>query len=286
MNPNETKPEPNSVPKSFNRCAEAQRCHATEVDPRLVAQAQEVLSRRSFVRTFALFSAASWFGGREISSLLVADVRAQSTSLPGIFRINLDNAPFAALRNEVGSLRLTVAGMPTSFRQIIVSRLEGSQFFAVTSQCAHQGNPVNPMNLTSRRLVCPTHGSQYAPSGDLLAGPATSGLTAYDTTFDGVKTVSIEIPNLGFVVNMDTVVNPSNSQRRLRLQFPTMTNIRYDVQFRSTLTGGTWTRVPFATTIDGAANVTTLTGNNAAATVFVEPGSESGFYAIGRGVAA
>jgi len=286
MNPNETKPEPNSVPKSFHRCAEAQRCHATEVDPRLVTQAQEMLSRRSFVRTFALFSAASWLGGREISSLLVADVQAQSVNLPGIFRMNLDNAAFAALRNEVGSIRLTVAGMPTSFRQIIVSRLEGSLFFAVTSQCAHEGQPVSAMNLTSKRLVCPTHGSQYAANGALLAGPATRGLTAYNTTFDGVKMVSIEIPNLGFVVNTESVVNPLNSQKRLRLQFPTVSGIRYDVQFRSALTGGTWTRVPFANAIDGAANLTTLTGNNAAATVFVEPGSESGFYAIGRGVAA
>lgn len=286
MNLNKTRPEANSVPRSFHPCAEAHRCGITEVDPQLVAQAQEVLSRRSFVRTFALLSAASLLGGKEISSLLVADVQAQSTNLPGIFRMNLDNAAFAALRNEVGSVRLTVAGMPTSFRQIIVSRLEGSQFFAVTSQCAHEGQPVNAMNLTSRRLVCPTHGSQYAPNGQLLVGPATRGLTAYTTSFDGAKIVSIEIPNLGFVVNTESVVNPSNSQKRLRLQFPTVSGIRYDVQFRSALTGGTWTRVPFANAIDGAANLNTLTGNNAAATVFVEPSSESGFYAIGRGVAA
>lgn len=285
MNPNETSPEPNSVPKSFHRCAEAHRCHTTEVDSQLFAQAQEVLSRRSFVRTFALFSAGSWLGGKEISSLLVADVQAQSVNLPGIFRMNLDNAAFASLRNEVGSVRLTVAGMPASFRQIIVSRLEGSQFFAVTSQCAHENQPVSAMNLTSRRLVCPTHGSQYAANGALLVGPATRGLTTYNTTFDGVKTVSVEIPNLGFVMTTEAVVNPSNSQKRLRLQFPTVSGIRYDVQFRSALTGGAWARVPFATAIDGAANVTTLTGNNTVATVFVEPGSESGFYAIGRGVA-
>jgi nitrite reductase/ring-hydroxylating ferredoxin subunit len=289
MKPNTTRPESTSVPessRSTHRCAEAHRCGATQTAYPLILQAQETLSRRNFVRTFALFSAASWWGGSELKSLLVADVQAQSSNLPGIFRMNLDNAAFASLRNEVGSVRLAVAGMPASFRQIIVSRLEGSQFFAVTSQCAHEGQPVSAMNLTSRRLVCPSHGSQYAANGALLVGPATRGLTAYTTTFDGVKTVSIEIPNLGFLVSTESLANPATGQKRLRLQFPTVSNIRYDVQFRPALTGGAWTRVPFATAIDGAVNVTTLTGNNTVATVFVEPGSESGFYAIGRGVAA
>jgi Rieske Fe-S protein len=265
-------------------CAAAHHCRPPVVDPIALVTAQEALSRRSFVRTFALLSAASWFGGTELKSLLVADVQAQSTNLPGIFRMNLDN--FAALRAEVGSLRLSVTGMPTSFRQIIVSRLEGSQFFAVTSQCTHEQQTVNAMNLTSRRLVCPTHGSQFAPNGAVLGGPANRPLTAYNTTFDGQKILSIEIPNLGFLVTMDSAVNPSNSQKRLRLEFPTLTGIRYNVQFRSALTGGAWAAVPFATTIDGVAALTPLTGNNAKATVYVEPTSESGFYAVGRGVPA
>jgi hypothetical protein len=59
-------------------------------------------------------------------------------------------------------------------------------------------------------------------------------------------------------------VNPANNQKRFRLEFPTVSGIRYDVQFRPSLTSG---------------------GNNAKATVFVEASVESGFYAIGRGVA-
>ena len=285
MNSEVTRPAPerNSIIPRPHRCVHAHRCGVTRADAQEVFNAQQALSRRSFVRTFALFSAASWLGGSELKSLLVAEVAAQSSNLPGIFRMNLDN--FAALRNPVGSVRLTVAGMPTSFRQIIVSRLEGPLFFAVTSQCAHEGQPVSPMNVNSRRLVCPTHGSQYAPDGTVLVGPASFDLAAYDITFDGVKTLSIEIPNLGFNDTVTSVVNPANSQKRIRLEFPTVTSIRYDVQFRPALTAGAWARVPFANAIDGAANLNTLTGNNQKATVFVEPGAESGFYAIGRGVA-
>src|SRR5688572_11973425 len=98
-------------------CTEAHRCslahRAETVDPQTVFNAQQELSRRSFVRTFALFSAASWLGGSELKSLLVAEISAQSSNLPGVFRMNLDS--FAALRNQTGSVRLRVTGMPTSF---------------------------------------------------------------------------------------------------------------------------------------------------------------------------
>jgi Rieske Fe-S protein len=253
-----------------------------EFGPETLARAQATLSRRSFVRTFALFSAASWLGGTELKSILVAELSAQSSTLPGIFRLNLNNFP--ALQAEVGSVRLSVTGMPTSFRQIIVSRLEGSQFYAVTSQCSHQGNPVSAMNLTTRRLVCPTHGSQFAPDGARLVGPAINPLTRYTATFDGANTLSIEIPGLGFLATVTSVVNPSNAQKRLQLEFPTVNTIRYGVQFRSSLLTGSWAAVPFATTVDGAISQTTLTGNNAKATVFVEPPAGNGFYAISRGV--
>jgi Rieske Fe-S protein len=265
-------------------CTEAHRCsvaHREEkLDPQAVFNAQQALSRRSFVRTFALFSAASWLGGSELKSLLVAEISAQSSSLPGVFRMNLDN--FAALRNQTGSVRLRVTGMPTTFPQIIVSRVDG-QFFAVTSSCTHEGTTLNTMNTTSRRIVCPNHNSQFAPNGALLLGPATRPLTAYNTNFDGDKMLSIEIPGLGFVMNATSAVN-ANNQKRLQLEFPTVSGIRYNVQFRSSLNGGTWTAVPFSTAIDTAPALLNLTGNNQKATVFVEPSAESGFYAVGRGV--
>lgn len=264
-----------------HRCAEIHRCGLEEINPVSLARAHAILNRRSFIRTFALLSATSWFGGSELKSLLVAEISAQSSTLPGIFRMNLDNFP--ALQAEVGSVRLRVTGMPTTFREIIVTRLEGAEFFAVTSQCTHQGNPVSPMNLNTRILVCPTHNSQFAPDGTRLSGQATRPLTRYPATFDGDKILSVEIPGLGFMATVAPVVNPSNGQKRLQLEFPTVSTIRYGVQFRSSLLTGSWAAVPFATTVDGAMSQTTLTGNNARATVFVEPASETGFYAISRG---
>jgi hypothetical protein len=139
------------------------------------------------------------------------------------------------------------------------------------------------MNLTSRRLVCPAHGSQFEPDGTFISGPARGSLTQYNTSFDGNKILSIEIPGLGFLVTVTSVVNSASGQKRLRMEFPTVNAIRYGVQFRSSLAAGSWAAVPFSTTLEGAATQTTLTGNNAKATVFVEPSSTTGFYAISRG---
>ena len=274
MNPNQP------APKSTHTCALAHSCHTTQVDPEILAQAQFALSRRSFVRTFALLSAASWLGGNELKSLLVAEVSAQSSTLPGIFRINLDNFP-TTLANNVGSVRLAVTGMPTTFAQIIISRLESNQFFAVTSRCTHEGQTVSAMNLTTRRLVCPTHGSQFQPSGALINGPATQPLTSYTTAFDGNKTVSIQIPGLGFNVSAASVTLASNA-KRMRLSFPTVSTIRYRVQFRSSLNEGAWANVPFSTTLEGATNQNVLIGNNTAATVYVDAATSTGFYAVTR----
>ena len=103
------------APEKAFSCSHAHNCEITAVDPNLLAHAQQALSRRMFVRTFALFSAASWLGGTELKSLLVAEVAAQSSTLPGIFRINLDNFS-TTLANNVGSVRIAVSGHANLFR--------------------------------------------------------------------------------------------------------------------------------------------------------------------------
>jgi len=247
-----------------------------------MARAQGALTRRSFVRTFGLLTALSWIGGKPISELLISEIKAQSVNLPGIFRINLDNS--AALKNNFGSVRLRVAGMPTSFAQIIVTRVE-NEFFAVGSTCPHAGTTVNPYSVSLEAIRCPNHGSQFAPDGTLLLGPAESDLPKFAATFDGDKIISIEIPRLGFLVEVRAAVNPATSAKRVRLDFPTVTGVRYGVRFRPALVGGGWQAVSFATAADGAINLTTINGNNQKATLFVEPEAQTGFYAIERGVA-
>ncbi|MGB5935490.1 MAG: Rieske (2Fe-2S) protein [Ornithinimicrobium sp.] len=57
-------------------------------------------------------------------------------------------------------------------------------FRAFDATCPHQGCAVS--DFSEGRLVCPCHGSEFDPeSGDVLGGPATSGLTVKEVTVSG-----------------------------------------------------------------------------------------------------
>jgi nitrite reductase/ring-hydroxylating ferredoxin subunit len=243
-------------------------------------KSNQLLHRRDFVKTFALFSACSCLGGKQLTSLFVADVAAQDAGGIGIFRISLDN--FAALKNDFGSVRLRVTGMPTSFSQIIVTRVPDNQFFAVTSKCTHEGVMVNAYSANLGAIRCPQHGSLFSPDGEVIQGPAGSALERYNTTFDGVKTVAIEIPGLAYSVTIAAATSSIPGESRVQLEFPTLRNLRYEARFRASLTEGSWAQVPFATTPDGAATQTSLTGTGNPATIFVAGTASQGFYAITR----
>lgn len=242
---------------------------------------QALLPRRNFVKTICLISAGSWLGGKELRSLLVADLHAQSSSQLGIFRVNLDLATFAALKNELGSVRTKVTGMPASFRDIIITR-EGDHFHAVSSRCTHQGTTVNTYNATIGALRCPQHGSLFNPDGTVISGLARLPLDSYNTSFDGQSTVTVEIPGLGFEITTAAVLHPTTGASRLRIEFPSVTGVRYGVRFRPSLLTGDWTAIPFATAIDGAATTNEITGNNTRKSVFVDRTEQLGFYAVTR----
>jgi Rieske Fe-S protein len=238
------------------------------------------LRRREFVRLLALGTVGSAFGLPAWVRPVWAEVRPQSAGTPGVYRLNLQDVP--VLGQDFGSVLLRVPGMPTSFPQIIVTRLAGPEFFAVTSQCTHQSCTVGVFNRTTMVLQCPCHGSRYTVDGTVVRGPALLPLQRYPTSFDGVSVLQIEIPGLGFQTQGELVVADPGQTGRFKLTFPTVSGVRYRVRFRESLAAGQWLPVPFATTVDGAANQTELRGNGSPATVYVERTGAVGFYAVER----
>src|SRR5687767_10538027 len=64
-------------------------------------------SRREFVKVFAQIGA--YFGlCAPVSRFFVGEVQAQMSGLTGIFNVNLSVAPFTALQNLNGSVRVEV----------------------------------------------------------------------------------------------------------------------------------------------------------------------------------
>jgi hypothetical protein len=101
-------------------------------------------------------------------------------------------------------------------------------------------------------------------------------LIAYTNNFDGTI-LCVEMPNLGYSVNATSV--QSGVGPRLQLRFPTKSNVKYQVHFRPSV-ADSGTVVQFATTSEGAASSSVLTGNNGTATLFVDRKNDVGFYSV------
>lgn len=64
---------------------------------------------------------------------------------------------------------------------IIVARVKGGSYVALSRICTHQGTPVE-YRLTDDDFYCPTHGSQFSKTGAVEVGPASQALKVYKTT--------------------------------------------------------------------------------------------------------
>jgi len=251
-------------------------------------------SRREFVKVFAQISA--WFGlCAPVSRYFVGEVQAQSAALPGIFSVSLADAPFTALQNLDGSVRVEVPngagiGALTAITgnttpSIIITRVATSgpnQFGTLGQRCTHQGNSVNAKVAGQNFLQCPLHGSRYNPAtGAVVLSPATLPLTAYQTTFTAAPapgTLQISIAGIGYTFVAGQVT--STQGPRVRLQFPTKSGSNYEVRFSSSITG-TQSVLPFFTAQNGTTTASQIAGTGAVLSVFVTPPAEVGFYVIG-----
>jgi len=61
----------------------------------------------------------------------------------------------------------------------IVIRSANNDLIALDQRCPHQGCAVS-LTESGERLACPCHGSEFTIRGELLQGPATTPLTAYE----------------------------------------------------------------------------------------------------------
>ena len=240
--------------------------------------ALQLCHRRHFVRSLYWIAVSSPFLSHE--SLFLAEVHAQAASNIGIFKMDLNSFP--VLRSTFGSVRLRVTGMPVTFPQIVVTRVDSDQFFAVTSRCTHEGCTIGTYSTTINAIECPCHGSRFGADGSLVRGPAARPLTQYPTQYDGLDLLRIEIPDLGFRIEGAAVLVGANNIPRYRLSFPTVSGVNYEAWFRQELSAGAWVRLPFSTTPTGDATATVLSGTGATATVYVDRSTPSGFYAVAR----
>jgi Rieske Fe-S protein len=122
----------------------------------------EALSRRSL---FAGACAVLAIGSAEVPAAANTAVKKIAG---GRLSVNLKAVP--ALSKVGGAIRIgSLKGVP-----VAIARTGTSKYVAFNLQCPHQGITVG---RSENGWVCSAHLSEFEPDGDLVLGPATTGLT-------------------------------------------------------------------------------------------------------------
>jgi Rieske Fe-S protein len=234
-------------------------------------------SRRQFVKMLTYGSVASMVG-RPWRGTVLAQIAPSNV---GSLYLKLSDYP--PLLADFGSVRLGLAPLDENSNPIgavypiLINRDTGDRFYALDSTCRHAGCMVFPYDTGFEAIVCPCHGSSYALDGSVLTGPTVSPLISYPIHFDGVETLRIDVPSLGYRVTGALV--ESGEMKRFRLSFPTLILSEYEVRFREKA-DGEWSVIPFALDVDGLADQFSLFGDEQTAVVYVDRTTPTGFYAV------
>ncbi|HTA81389.1 MAG TPA: Rieske (2Fe-2S) protein [Bacteroidia bacterium] len=130
------------------------------------------MDRRDFVKKSVIL-ACGVAGG---SAFLEACSKKSSTpSAPNVnFTIDISSSQYSALQTNGGYVYSN---------SIIIARDSNGNFVALYDVCPHAGCTIQ---FNSRnQFPCPCHGSLFDENGNVINGPATSGVKKYNTSLSG-----------------------------------------------------------------------------------------------------
>ncbi len=98
--------------------------------------------------------------------------------------ITLVLADYPALADVGGMASIDVQGRDLTLAVVRARETGADAFAAVGGLCTHLGCPLSRFDGETDELVCDCHGSRFALSGAVTAGPASEPLPAYPTEYD------------------------------------------------------------------------------------------------------
>jgi Rieske Fe-S protein len=152
------------------------------------------LPRREFLSR--CLTAALAAGARTAlpASLWTARTATAAQPLAGDLIIRLSDYP--ELQQLFGSVKVSVPdARPPVPQRIIVTRTGATEFAAVDDICTHAGCLVNTYRRELGGLPCPCHGALYAPTGEVLRGPAPRPLNRFPAALEDEQTLRIQLPS-------------------------------------------------------------------------------------------
>jgi Rieske Fe-S protein len=102
-------------------------------------------------------------------------------------KVSIKIADYADLSESYTATKLKVAGVG----KLLLTRLEGDTYLAVSSKCTHQGCQVK-WSASDKTFKCPCHESAFDLEGKPTGGPAEKPLPIFQTAFaEGVAVITI-----------------------------------------------------------------------------------------------
>lgn len=135
-------------------------------------------SRRSFIKNLMLTTSGLTFGAYSVIFQSCSPPTDNDDIPEGVFvSVDLNDSQNAALRDVGGTLALS--GNDLDSQGILLYRESEDLVLAFSRKCTHAAVTIEP--FAGGVSTCPEHGSQFNTAGDVVSGPASSGLRQYTT---------------------------------------------------------------------------------------------------------
>lgn len=239
------------------------------------------LNRRTFIRTF-LFNAAWMTGvGRMHRLPLLGELSPVADDNLGVLNVRPEDYP--ALEEVGGSVRLGFNPIRSNHQPdgtlhpILINRLEDNSLITLSAECPHASCAIRTFSKSSNSHSCPCHSSRFRLDGTRITGPSPFGLDRLESEICPDGSLNVLVPRLKFSITSKVV--DLGVFKRLKIDFAARRKVDYQVLRKSELNGD-WRPVMFSDTEAGPLNKTKLTGSGLFASVYVEPPSDHGIFAV------
>lgn len=172
---------------------------------------------------------------------------------------------------------------------IVINRDDNNNFYAIDPTCTHQGCQVDNYDTGSFSMLCQCHGSEYSIDGRVVVGPAQYDLSVYPSRFDGNDLLEIELVGVPLRIDSVSVQSSTASNTRLRIDFPGVSGIKYQVKYFASLAAAP-VPVLFAFAAGAPANQSSFTvpsyspsdplSGDGTKSIWVDAPGTTGFFAV------
>lgn len=239
------------------------------------------LTRRHFVRTL-LFNAAWMTGvGRMHRLPLLGDLTPTPDDNQGVLNVRPEDYP--ALEEVGGSVRLGFNPIRSNHQPdgtlhpILINRLEDNSLITLSAECPHASCAIRTFSKSSNTHTCPCHSSRFRLDGTRISGPSPFGLDRLESVVCPDGSLNVLVPRLKFSITSKVV--DLGLFKRLKIDFAARRMVDYRVLSKSDIKAD-WQPVMFSDSETGPMNKSVFTGGGLFASVYVEPPSNHGIFAV------